>query len=147
MRLPTAAAMSTLSSSLNSCATAAVNDLVSPGRNLTAEHKLVITRRLTIAFGLVQVTVGIGGQWLDASVVGSILGVASFTAGIVLGVFFLGIFTRRVGQRAALAGLIVGLAGMTGVFFATDLAWPWFALLGSAWTFLAGLAASLVWPR
>lgn len=141
-----AAAMSTLSSSLNSCATAAVNDLYLPGREVSAERKLAVTRRLTVAFGLVQVAVGIGGQWLDASVVGSILGVASFTAGIVLGVFFLGIFTRRVGQRAALAGLVVGLTGMTWIFFATDLAWPWYALVGSAGTFAVGLAASYLWP-
>ena len=144
-----AAAMSTLSSSLNSCATAATNDIYLPlaGAEVSAERKLRVTRRLTIAFGLVQIAVGIGGQWLDASVVGSILGVASFTAGIVLGVFFLGIFTRRVGQRAALAGLVIGLAAMTWIFFRTDLAWPWYALVGSAGTFAVGLAASVVWPR
>ena len=106
-----------------------------------------MTRRLTIVFGLVQIGVGVGGQWLDASVVGSILGVASFTAGIVLGVFFLGIFTKRVGQRAALTGLVVGLIGMSWIFFETDLAWPWYALVGSAGTFAIGLAASYVWPR
>ena len=94
-----------------------------------------------------QIAVGIGGQWLDASVVGSILGVAAFTAGIVLGVFFLGIFTRRVGQRAALAGLAVGLAGMTWVFFGTELAWPWYPLVGSAGTFAVGWVASYRWPR
>ncbi|MCP3961599.1 MAG: sodium/solute symporter [bacterium] len=143
-----AAAMSTLSSSLNSCATAATNDLYLPFAGETsAEHKLKVTRRLTIAFGLVQIAVGIGGQWLDASVVGSIIGVAAFTAGIVLGVFFLGIFTQRVGQRAALAGLVVGLVGMTWIFFGTDLAWPWYALVGSAGTFVVGWAASFVWSR
>ncbi len=144
-----AAAMSTLSSSLNSCATAATNDLYLPlaGPEISAEKKLQITRRLTIVFGLVQIAVGIGGQWLDSSVVGSILGVAAFTAGIVLGVFFLGLFTHRVGQRAALIGLVVGLAGMTWVFFATDLAWPWYPLVGSLGTFAVGLAASYVLPR
>ena len=59
----------------------------------------------------------------------------------------LGIFTDRVGQRAALTGLIVGLIGMTWIFFATDLAWPWFALVGSVGTFAVGLAASYIWPR
>ncbi len=139
-----AAAMSTLSSSLNSCATAATNDLYLPlaGPDVSPERKLRVTRRLTIAFGLVQIAVGIGGQWLDASVVGSILGVAAFTAGIVLGVFFLGIFTERVGQQAALTGFLVGLAGMTWIFFGTDLAWPWYPVVGSAGTFAVGLAAS-----
>ncbi len=143
-----AAAMSTLSSSLNSCATAAANDLWFPARGATIspERKLRVTRALTALFGLVQIAVGIGGQWLRASVVNGVLGIAAFTTGIVLGVFFLGIFTRRVGQRAALAGLVTGLAGMTWVFFATPLAWPWYALVGSAGTFAAGWTASHLWP-
>jgi len=91
--------------------------------------------------------VGIAGQWLKASIVSSVLGIAAFTTGIVLGVFFLGMFTRRVGQRAALAGLVTGFAAMTAIFFATSLAWPWYALVGSLLTAGAGLAASCVWPR
>jgi SSS family transporter len=144
-----AAAMSTLSSSLNSCATAAANDLYFPllDKDLSAKKKLRIIRILTAFFGLVQIAVGISGQWLKATVVSSVLGIAAFTTGIVLGVFFLGIFTQRVGQRAALTGLVAGLAGLTWIFFATDLAWPWFALVGSAGTFVVGLAASYLWPR
>jgi len=144
-----AAAMSTLSSSLNSCATAAVEDLVLPlaRSEVPAARQLALTRLLTVVFGLVQIAVGIAGRWLTAPVVGAVLGIAAFTTGILLGVFFLGIFTRRVGQRAALAGLVAGLAAMSWVYFATPLAWPWFALAGSAVTFAAGLAASWIWPR
>jgi hypothetical protein len=97
-----------------------------------------------VVFGLVQIAVAVAGQWLRESVVGAILGIAAFTTGIVLGVFFLGILTRRVGERAALAGLVAGLAGMGFVYFATPLAWPWYALVGSAGTFAAGVAASFV---
>jgi SSS family transporter len=144
-----AAAMSTLSSSLNSCATAAANDLYFPavGSEVSAERKLRVTRALTVFFGLVQIVVGIASQWVKSSVVSSVLGVAAFTTGVVLGVFFLGIFTTRVGQRAALTGLVTGLAGMTYIFFATSLAWPWYALVGSVGTFAVGLLASYVWPR
>ena len=144
-----AAAMSTLSSSLNSCATAAANDFWKPivGEKVTDERELRVTRIFTALFGLVQIGVGIGGLWLTASVVSAVLGIAAFTTGIVLGVFFLGMYAPRVGQRAALAGLLVGLVGMTWVFFATPLAWPWYALVGSLGTWLAGLAASLIWKR
>ncbi len=144
-----AAAMSTLSSSLNSCATTAVKDLYTPmaGKRATPSRQLKATRLLTVVFGLIQIAVGIGGQWLASSVVSSVLGIAGFTTGIVLGVFFLGRFARRVGQRAALAGLAVGLIGMSWIFFATPLAWPWYALVGSAGTYIAGLAASTLWPR
>lgn len=106
-----------------------------------------LTRVLTAGFGVAQIGVGIAAQRLTASVVNSVLGIAAFTTGIVLGVFFLGMFAPRVGQRAALVGLVTGLAGMTWVFFATPLAWPWYALVGSLGTVAAGLAASFVWPR
>jgi Na+/proline symporter len=88
-----------------------------------------------------------GGRYLDDSVIGSVLGIQSFTTGIILGVFFLGIFTRRVDQRAALLGLLAGLLVMSSIKFGTDLAWPWFALVGSTTTFLCGVLASLVLPR
>ncbi len=108
-----AAAMSTLSSSLNSCATAAANDLWFPiagarkGRDVAPERRLAVTRGLTVFFGFVQIAVGIGSQAVTASVVSSVLGIAGFTTGIVLGVFFLGAYADRVGQRAA---LLVGAA-------------------------------------
>lgn len=132
-----------MTSSLNSCATVAVNDLL----KIRPDRQLRVTRVLTAVFGAVQIAVGIAGQWLRSSIVSSVLGIAAFTTGIVLGVFFLGIFTRRVGQRAALAGLVAGFAGMTWIFFGTTLAWPWYALAGSLLTVGAGLAASHLWPR
>jgi solute:Na+ symporter, SSS family len=132
-----------MTSSLNSCATVAVNDLL----RVPEERQLRLTRILTAVFGAVQIAVGIAGQWVTSSIVGSVLGIAAFTTGIVLGLFFLGMFTRRVGQRAALAGLVFGSAGMTWIYFATKLAWPWYALVGSLLTAIGGLAASVVWKR
>lgn len=142
-----AAAMSTLSSSLNSCATTVTRDLYRPwaGAAATPEKELRLTRRLTAVFGALQIAVGIAGQQLASSVVGAVLGIAAFTTGIVLGVFFLGIFLPRVGQKAALAGFACGLAAMTAIYFATPLAWPWYALFGSALTFAAGALASYFW--
>ena len=143
-----AAAMSTLSSSLNSSATAAVHDFYRPllKPRASSAHLLNATRAFTIVFGFVQIAVGIGGQWLSESVVSNVLTIAGFTTGIILGVFFLGILTRRVGQKAALAGMMLGLAGMTAIAFATPLAWPWYAMAGSLGTLALGLLASLVWP-
>ena len=66
--------------------------------------------------------------------------------GAFLGVFFLGIFTRRVGTQAAFAGLLLGLVTITAVAFGTSLAWPWYTLVGSLSTLGFGLLASLAWP-
>ena len=139
------AAMSTLSSSLNSSATAAVNDLYLPRlkEKPSSKHVLTVCRGLTVVFGIVQITVGIGGQYLKESIVGSVLAIAGFTTGAILGVFFLGTLTKHVSQRAALIGLVTGLAALSYLAFGTDLAWPWFAIIGSAVTFTTGIVASL----
>lgn len=136
-----------MSSSLNSCATSVVKDVITPwkqrrGRALDAEGELRWTRRATVLFGIGQIAVGVFGGGFTTSVISAVLGIAGFTTGIVLGVFFLGMFTPRVGQRAALVGLVTGLAGMTAIYFLTRLAWPWYALAGSALTFGAGWTAS-----
>ena len=143
-----AAAMSTLSGSLNSSATAAVTDFYRPlvRPQATSAHLLRVTQGFTLVFGLVQIGVALGGPLLSRTVVEAVLTIAGFTTGIILGVFFLGIFTRRVGQKAALAGLLLGLACISAVAFGTTLAWPWYTLVGSSTTFAFGLLASLAWP-
>jgi Na+/proline symporter len=141
-----AAAMSTLSSSLNSSATAVVTDFYRPlaRAGSSPQQLLRVTKGFTLFFGLVQVLVALGGPLVSRTVVESVLTVAGFTTGITLGVFFLGIFTTRVGQQAALAGLTLGLLTITAVAFGTPLAWPWYTLVGSLATFGFGLLASLV---
>jgi hypothetical protein len=42
--------------------------------------------------------------------------------------------------------VITGIAAVLVAKFATPLAWPWFALVGSSTVFAVGLAASLVVP-
>jgi SSS family solute:Na+ symporter len=142
-----AAAMSTLASSLNSSATALVTDfyrpLVRPGAS--PRHLLRVTRGFTLLFGLVQILVALGGPLLSQTVVESVLTIAGFTTGIILGVFFLGIFTRRVGRKAAFVGLLLGLGAISGVAFGTRLAWPWYTLVGSLATFGFGVLASFLW--
>ena len=144
-----AAAMSTLSSSLNSSATAAVSDFYLPLRGRSAEHPSALraAKGFTILFGILQITVGIAGQWLAESVVTSVLSIASFTTGLILGLFLLATFTREVRERAALIGLLAGLALVSWLSFGTDLAWPWFALVGSMTTFGVGLVANRFLPQ
>lgn len=154
------AAMSTLSSSLNSSATVLVNDILKLN---TDAARLRFAKLLTIGFGILQIAVGIGGQFVPGAVVGSVLAIQSFTTGIILGVFLLGIATKRLGSEAALTGLAVGLVFMTWVKFGEpwlgfgplqllgqetgSIAWPWFALVGSTATFGFGIAAHALHSR
>jgi SSS family transporter len=140
------AAMSTLSSSLNSSTSSFVNDLYLPCRAEppSDRHVLWLSRAMTVCFGLVQIGIGILGMYLAEAVVNNVLAIASFTAGILLGVFALGVGTRRVGQRGALTGLVVGVSTLIYVKFGTEIAFTWYAAIGGCTTFVAGWVASLI---
>ena len=56
--------------------------------------------------------------------------------GGLLGVFALGIFTKRPGQLAAIVGVAVGIGTVT--VFRDAMAWPWYVLVGSLVTFAVG---------
>jgi Na+/proline symporter len=144
-----AAAMSTLSSSLNSSATAVVNDFYRPlfDPDGSSERTVAVTRCLTVVFGVVQVAVALAGQALSRTVVESVLTIAGFTTGITLGVFLLAGARRRVGPRAAFFGMVVGIVAVSLAAFATPLAWPWYTLVGSLSTLIAGLTAGRLWPE
>jgi SSS family transporter len=140
-----AAAMSTLSSSLNSSSAAAVNDFYVPatGGRRDQRHYLNMSRILTGVFGLVQIAVAIVAISLSKRVVDEVLGIASFTNGVILGVFFLGTFTT-VGQRSAFAGILGGSAIMLGIKLGTEVSWQWYVLIGSVATFGIGWIAARV---
>ena len=143
-----AAAMSTLSSSLNSSAAAAVNDIYQPrGKQIdneaSAAHRLKLSRWLTVLFGLVQIGVGIGASYISRSVVNDALAIAGFTAGILLGIFALGILTKRTNQQGALVGMVAGIAVLSVIKFGTSTAWTWYAIIGAVTTFTVGYCVSL----
>jgi Na+/proline symporter len=140
-----AAAMSTLSSSLNSSAAASVTDFYQPMRPRRDEaHYLKVSRWVTAVWGVVQISVGFLAQLLSKRVVDEVLGIAAFTNGAILGVFFLGTLTRRVRQKAAVIGMVTGILFMLYVRIFTSVAWPWYVLIGSTTTFAVGWIASLL---
>jgi SSS family transporter len=141
------AAMGTLSGSLNASASTTVNDLYRPWAPEADEARLLrLSKTLTAVWGGLQMAVAMGATRLEDSVVNNALKIASFTTGLVLGLFLLGILTRRVGQTAAFVGLLTGLAAVSAVAFSGLVAWPWYALVGSFTVFIAGNIAARVLP-
>jgi solute:Na+ symporter, SSS family len=153
-----ASAMSTLSGSLNASATAMINDFYIPcrRREMPPRHLVTLSRGLTLVFGLALMAVAMTGRYFHESVVKQVLSIASFTSGPTLGLFALGLFTRRVSQRAALVGLVGGIVTVSAVVVLNHLAeikvltgwiqiaWPWYALIGSSATFACGMIATLL---
>ena len=144
-----AAAMSTLSSSLNSSSAASVADFYIPltsrtGRRRSPAHDLKVSKWMTVVWGTVQVGVALVAIELSSRVVDEVLGIASFTNGVMLGIFLLGTLTRRVQQRATCVGIVAGALTMLVVRLYTGVSWQWYVLIGSGATFGIAWLASLL---
>ena len=127
-----------MSSSLNSIAAAFVADLYKPFRtNENDRHYLRVSHVITIIAGVVQILVALAVRHKSESALSTALSVASLINGPILGVFLLG-SARRGGPRAALAGMTVGIAVVLAVRFGTNVAWPWYTVIGSLTTFAVG---------
>jgi SSS family solute:Na+ symporter len=140
-----AAAMANLSAALNSLASATVVDFYQPltGSRYTPEHYLRVSRLSTIFWGAVLAAIAlVAGQW--GSVLESGLSIASVTLGILLGVFLLGVLTKRPGERAAITGVVAGAITMLFVKLGTKIPFTWWVLIGSSVTFSVGWLASFV---
>jgi len=137
-----------LSPSLNAMAATTVNDFYKRYGNAAADEATLmrISRGATVGWGLVQLLVALAAQWLDRSVLDAGLAVLSLTTGPVLGAFLVGVLTRRVGSRAMLTGMVVGLVMLFAVWWSDAVAWTWYAFIGAATTGVVALAASVAWP-
>jgi len=158
-----AATMSTHSGAINSLAAASTHDIYLPisKREPDDPRTLRVGRIFALLWGLV-LTAGalFFPQDSKTPVVVVALSIASFTYGGLLGGFFLAIFWRRARQADAILGMAVGIAAMSVVVFAKQIAaavpawsatlqllgtiaWPWYVLIGTTITLLVGILSSL----
>ncbi|MBL8227603.1 MAG: sodium:solute symporter [Bryobacterales bacterium] len=142
-----AAAMSNLSAALNSLASTTVMDFYKPisiarGAHHDEAHFLKTARWVTLVWGAVLMGIGVlAKQW--GSVLEAGLGIASIVYGALLGVFLLGLLTKRVQETAAMVGMSAGLLVMLYVKFGTKIAFTWYVLIGSVMTFSVGYLTSM----
>jgi len=135
-----------LSPSINAMAATTMNDFyLKRVKTPPDEARLLqLSKRFTIFWGIVQLLVALGAQWLDQSVLDAGLSVLSLTTGPVLGAFLVGVLTRRVGATAMLIGMAVGAGVLSWVWYYAAVGWTWFALIGASVTAASALVASLV---
>jgi SSS family transporter len=137
-----------LSPSLNAMAATTLNDFYLPRQRTTPDEAtlLALSRRLTIAWGVVQVAVALGAEWMNRSVLDAGLAVLSFASGSVLGAFLLATRVPSVGARDAWLGMIAGLVAMSGVWAFTPTAWTWYVFIGAVTTVVTAWTLARVTP-
>lgn len=141
-----AAAMSSLSSSINSLASAAAYDFWAPLKGATGDEQRIL--RAGKGFTLLWAGLLVGGAVLfiplsrGTTAVEVALGIASVVYGGLLGAFGLGVLMERPDERSVILGMVAGIGTVTTIWLTVPerVAWPWFALIGTGVTFLVGWA-------
>jgi SSS family solute:Na+ symporter len=151
------AAMCSESSALNSLASALAHDVVEPWRGpaaLEGRRGLLLGRVLTLFWSALLALLAIGFSLLPQSqpAVQVALGLASVTAGGLLGAFLLALYVRRAREADLLwavgssvgfmMALWLGSKGWIPFPLGRRIAWPWYSLIGSSITLAAGWTLS-----
>jgi solute:Na+ symporter, SSS family len=147
-----AAGMSNLSAALNALASTTVMDFYKPlvtrhtprrGPGQFGDaHFLRVARWATVAWGVILFLVGLVARHVG-SVLEAGLTIASILYGSLLGVFLLGLLTKRVRENSAMIAMIAGLLLMIYIRAATHIAFTWYVVIGTAATFSTGYVLSL----
>ena len=139
-----AAAMSNLSAALNSLSSTTMVDFYLRLRPETPEsRRLGLSRTATIVWGIVLFALALAARQ-SHGVLETGLSLASVAYGGLLGVFLLGVLTRRATQPGAIAGMLCGLALNGYLWKGTHIAWTWYVTFGATATFVVGYLMSLV---
>ena len=142
-----AAAMSNLSAALNSLSSTTIVDFYARIKPLSTEERRVrLSRMATIGWALALFGLALlarnGGKVLEMG-----LSIASVAYGSLLGVFLLGVLTRRASENGAITGMLVGFAFNLYLWRFTSVAFTWYVVFGSTITFIVGYGASFLMPR
>jgi solute:Na+ symporter, SSS family len=140
-----AAAMSNLSAALNSLSSTSIMDFYVQLRPLADEKtKMRLSRLATLAWAVVLFGLALIALHKVGRVVEVGLQIASVAYGALLGVFLLGVLTRRANQRGAMVGMACGFAVELYLWLGTRVPWTWWVMVGSTVTFAIGLLGSVL---
>jgi len=143
-----AAAMSNLSAALNSLSSSAIMDFYVRLRPLADEQKRMrLSRMATFFFAIVLFALAVFSLHKAGRVVEVGLQIASVAYGALLGVFLLGVLTKRANQRGAMVGMLFGFIVDLYLWHWTHVPWTWWVIVGTTVTFLIGYAASIATPE
>jgi SSS family solute:Na+ symporter len=145
-----AAAMSNLSAALNSLSSSTILDFVLRLRPQTDSpagdrRRMMLSRLATVFWAIVLFSLAVLSLHKVGRVVEVGLQIASISYGALLGVFLLGVLTRRANQTGAAIGMLCGFAVEVYLWKFTAVPWTWWVAIGTAVTF--GVGYILSWTK
>ena len=151
-----AAAMSNLSAALNSLSSSTIVDFYLKFRSKSPQaekpeeeahseerKRIFLSRLSTIGWALVLFSLAVLCLHRIPRVIEIGLQIASVAYGALLGVFLLGVLTRRANQTGAAIGMICGFVTNVYLWQFTRVPWTWWVMIGTCITVLVGYFTSL----
>jgi solute:Na+ symporter, SSS family len=145
-----AAAMSSLDSALNSLSAALTVDFLTRFRgSVTESQRLTFAKVVVVTAGILGIGIGIYSARTEAPLIDLILTFMGYFAGGLLGLFLLGMLTRRANGHGAFAGAIVGTLTVLMVTqndFPLPRLYEWWGIepIPFIWSTAVGLVVTLV---
>jgi len=141
--------LASIDSPLGSLSASFVTDIYRPlmARNRSEQHYLVVSRLAVVGFGVVLGVLAYAFSFFDR-ILWLAFKIAGVTFGSLLGVFLLGLLTRRpVSDWANVVAMVTMAALNLGLLVLSEtkvlpFAWSWLVILGTAGTMLLAVALS-----
>jgi Na+/proline symporter len=138
-----AAAMSSLSSSINSLSASTVLDILRlQDRDMTEKRRMKISRVVTVIWSAALVLVATLIHDSTSPLIELGLGITSLLYGGILGIFIQARYMKNFSDRAALTGVFVSIAGVVAISKYLAVFWPWYVPLGLLISLSAGFAVN-----
>lgn len=136
-----AAAMSSLDSVFNSLSAVTMEDFLessSKRNNWTEKKKIFISRLATFLWGILSLILAFHVESISPNVLVAINKIGSLINGPVLGVFLLGLFSKKTTGTGVCVGLLIGFFGniFTWVYL-PNVSWLWWNVIGLILTILS----------
>jgi sodium-coupled monocarboxylate transporter 8/12 len=142
-----AASMSTVSAGINSLTSATLCDFyqnLSKAESLTEKSLLAKSRWYTLFFGVLVTALAFFISTMKSNLVQSVNTIIALVGGPMVGLFLLGIFTKKADTRGAIIGCVVGFVALLGInlFAAKHVNFLWHTMIGTIVTMVFGLLTS-----
>jgi SSS family transporter len=142
------AAMSSLSSAVNSLSAVTTEDFLAHGKNLTHEEYVKYSRLTSLIWGVVCVGLAFYTGNIAATVIEAINKIGSVFYGPILATFLAAIQFKSIHARGINIGLIVGVGVNVYLWLVVgdNIFWFWWNAIGAIVTLGVGFLASMIIP-
>lgn len=141
------AAMSSLSSAINSLSAASVEDLFARGKEVGEKAYMRLSHLTALFWGVVCVVIAFFVGDIADTVIEAINKVGSVSFGPILATFVMAILFKKISTKGANIGLLVGVGVNVYLWlFVPEIFWFWWNAIGAVVTFVVAYLVSMVAP-